>query len=265
MQKTEPLEKRPLRRMPVPPVSGPALNVLALKFPRLSVPAWALLAWALLALPGLATPGQAADAPELKGLTARIQERYEQTRAFTAAFTQTLCNAARGTCKDSAGTLAFSQPHLVRWETTSPTPQLLVVGPEAVWDYQPDEAAAYKYGLDRVLDSKTVLRFLSGQARLEEDFYVEDGGRQDGGAGGLARLILTPKEPEPSMVAAEAWVDRSSAAVVRVLVTDFYGNTNDVRLSDIVVNPDLPEGFFRFTPPAGTAVFDNTAGPAAGG
>jgi outer membrane lipoprotein carrier protein len=107
--------------------------------------------------------------------------------------------------------------------------------------------------VEQVLGSKTVLRFLSGKANLEEDFYIEP---QD--AEGCVRLKLTPKSPEPSMVEATIWVNPDTALISRVEVVDFYANTNIVELDNLILNPDLPDRMFSFEPPKGVEVLDNT-------
>lgn len=194
-------------------------------------------------------------APALAGETAgHMQRQYEALTSFTAAFVQTLTNAQTSEKETRKGSIAFRQPSLIRWETTSPEKSLLVVGEAAVWDYYPGEKSAYKYPTTDVLSSKTMLRFISGKARLEEDFHVTEQGEKDG----LLVLDLIPKEPEPGLVQATVWVTPSTYLLSKVLLVDFYGNKNDLSLNDLLLNPDLPRSDFVFTPPAGTSVYDNT-------
>lgn len=193
--------------------------------------------------------------PALAGQTAaHMQQQYEALTSFTADFVQTLTNAQTGEKEVRKGTIAFRQPALVRWDTVSPEKQLLVVGDKAVWDYYVDEKAAYKYPTTDVLSSKTMLRFISGKARLEQDFYVTEHPEKDG----LLEMELVPKEAEPGLVQATVWVTPGTYMLYRVLLVDFYGNQNDLSLDNLVLNPDLPRQGFEFSPPAGTKVFDNT-------
>lgn len=193
--------------------------------------------------------------PALAGQTAaHMQQQYEALTSFTADFVQTLTNAQTGEKEVRKGTIAFRQPALVRWDTVSPEKQLLVVGDKAVWDYYADEKAAYKYPTTDVLSSKTMLRFISGKARLEQDFYVTEHPEKDG----LLEMELVPREAEPGLVQATVWVTPGTYMLYRVLLVDFYGNQNDLSLDNLVLNPDLPRQGFEFSPPAGTKVFDNT-------
>lgn len=196
----------------------------------------------------LAVPAQAEDT------AMRIQRQYESLTSFSADFSQTLTNAASGEAEKRSGSIHFRQPQNILWETKTPEPEVLLVGDTAVWNYFPSEEVAYKYPVDQILGSKTVLRFLSGKANLKEDFYIEETPAQDGGA----RLKLIPKNPEPTMVEAEVWVKADTAMITKVLVVDFYANTNEVELDNVVLNPDLPDGMFRFAAPQGVDVLDNT-------
>lgn len=201
----------------------------------------------------LAAP-QAMAENETAALTKAMQQRYETLTSFTATFKQNLKNASSGQTELRKGTLAYRQPGLVRWETKTPEPELLIIGKNTVWSYFELEESAYKYTVDQVLSSKTVLKFLSGKARLEEDFYVSFTGRENG----LNKLELIPKQPETEMVQAYLWLTDEQALLQKVQVIDFFGNENTVELNAVVMNVDMPDSLFSFTPPKGTDIYDNT-------
>lgn len=195
-----------------------------------------------------ASPGHAQD------LVGKIQATYEKLQAFDSSFIQILRNTASGEEQERKGMLFFKNPDLVRWETTEPESELLVVGRNIVWDYFDEEKVAYKYATDEILDSKTMIRFISGQARLDKDFWI----KQEPAENGLVKLDLAPKEPEPQLVQAYVWVDSDSALVRRILLQDFYGNENELIFSDMRLNPEMPADLFEFTPGPDVEVFDNT-------
>ncbi|MBU1003112.1 MAG: outer membrane lipoprotein carrier protein LolA [Proteobacteria bacterium] len=195
-----------------------------------------------------------ARAADVAALTASMQARYESLESFSAAFNQEMLNAASKETQLRKGTIVFRQPGLIRWETTEPEPELLVVGSQEVWSHFPLEKAAYKYTVAQVLSSKTVLRFISGKANLQDDFWVTSLGREEG----LEKLELIPKEPEPEMVQAYLWLTPQHSLLQKVQIRDFFGNENTVTLTGIVMNPDLPDSAFRFAPPPETQIYDNT-------
>ncbi|MDD3313286.1 outer membrane lipoprotein carrier protein LolA [Pseudodesulfovibrio sp.] len=199
------------------------------------------------------------DLPDL------IQRRYETLRTFRADFVQELTNVSSGDVEVRKGRIWFKQPSQVRWETTDPEKELLVLGPDHAWDYIEDEKLAIKYSVAGLLDSKTIIRFISGRANLKEDFIVKtewqgaDEVRAKWGKGCVV-IQLVPKEAEPGMVLAYIGVDPKTGLLRQVMIVDFYGNGNEVRLSNVELDPDLPQSMFEFTPPADTHVEDNTQG-----
>lgn len=129
-------------------------------------------------------------------LTDQIQKRYDTLQSFRAFFLQTLTNASSRETQERLGTIVFVRPRFIRWETTSPEQELLIIGKDTVWDYFPEEETVYRYSVEQALSSKTMIRFLSGEANLKEDFTVKDLGAD----GDFRHLKLIPKEPEPNLV-----------------------------------------------------------------
>ena len=200
-----------------------------------------------------AVPALAADPTELAG---RIQKKYASITAFSAGFSQAIRNAASGDVEHRSGSFDFKKPTLVRWETVKPEKELLIVGANAVWDYFEEDKEAYRYSVQEIINSKTMLRFLTGKANLTEDFLVASGKPEEAGPG-QAVLQLAPREPEPGLVMAKVWVDLSTDLIARIFIQDFYANTNDLTLTGLVVNPKLSDSLFAFTPPKDAKVHDN--------
>jgi outer membrane lipoprotein carrier protein len=199
------------------------------------------------------------DLPDL------IQKRYETLKTFRADFVQELTNVASGDVEERTGRIWFRQPSQVRWETETPEKELLLVGQDFAWNYIESEQLALKYGVATLLDSKTILRFISGQANLKEDFVVktEWQGADEVRARwskGFTVLQLVPKEAEPGMVLAYVGVEPQTGLLRQIMIVDFYGNGNELRLSNVELDVELPADMFTFTPPPGTQVEDNTQG-----
>ncbi|WP_297218327.1 outer-membrane lipoprotein carrier protein LolA [uncultured Desulfovibrio sp.] len=180
-----------------------------------------------------------------------IKERYRTLESFSASFEQKLLHKESGNTETRTGTLRFKKPLLIRWETTSPSPELLVVTEKEIWDYLPDEEVAYRYSPDLVQDSRSIIQVLTGQSALDRDFDITEEGTENG----LRKLHLYPKEPSTQMVEAFLWVD-SSHLILRADIIDFYGNHNDVTFSAFKSNAGMPASTFRFTPPDGVDVED---------
>lgn len=184
----------------------------------------------------------------------QIQRQYETITSFQAEFVQELGVAASRETEERRGLLFYQQPGLIRWETRTPEEELLVVGPEEVWNYFAEEETAYRYPSREVLGSAMVLRILSGQARLDEDFLTEEDLVAEAG---WRKIRLVPRNPEPNLVEAVIWVDEETFLLRRLRAVDFYGNTNQITLHDLRLNPVLEPALFTFTPPEGVVVLDN--------
>lgn len=194
----------------------------------------------------VASAAQAAD------IAATIQARYEKLRTFSATFEQTLTHKESGSVEKRQGNLLFQKPLLIRWQTDKPHEETLVVTHKEIWDYLADEEIAYRYPLELVRDSRTIIQVITGQAALTKDFDVKEAGQENG----LAKLHLYPKEPAPQMVEALLWVEPSTGYIRRASIIDFYGNSNDVRFTQFKPDTSLKESDFTFTAPKGVEVED---------
>jgi outer membrane lipoprotein carrier protein len=196
-----------------------------------------------------------ANAADVSSITDNVQKKYQSLTSFTADFTQVLFNAASKDKDTRTGRIVFSQPALIRWETEKPEKELLVVGKDVVWNAFPGEKSAYRYSVEDMLGSKTMLRFLSGKGNLREDFHIQE---EPDAPDGQVKLKLVPREAEPNLVLAYAWVDVKTYMLARISIEDFYGNINDLTLSNVKLNQPESKDQFQYTPPKDYSIFDNT-------
>ena len=212
---------------------------------------WGLALTILVLAVGGTALAEDTDPPQLP---TRIQAQYEHLQGFETEFVQVLTNASSGEQQRREGTISFAKPRHIRWETTAPESELLIAGPETVWDYFAEEEVVYTYSSDQVFQSKTMLRFISGEANITEDFYIQ---RQES-ENKWVKLKLIPKKPEFNLVLAYIWVDPETALLRQVLLVDFGGNGNKLTFTDIQLNPEFKDGWFRFDPPEDVTVLRNT-------
>ena len=194
----------------------------------------------------------AANSPRLNAVVKEVQRVYGAMDAFQANFTQKLTHRESGSFEMRDGTLLFKKPLLVRWETSKPHAELLIINNRDIWNYLPDEKIAYRYAPELAKDSHTLIRVVTGQARLDQDFFVEEDGKEDG----LLRLRLYPLEPTQQMVEAGIWVDPAAYLIKKANIVDFFGNGNEVTFTGLNTKQKLEEKSFDFAPPKGVAVED---------
>jgi outer membrane lipoprotein carrier protein len=189
-------------------------------------------------------------------LTDRIQKRYDTLQSFRGFFLQKLTNASSHEVQERLGNIAFVRPRFIRWETTSPENELLIIGKDTVWEYFPEEETVYRYSVEQVLSSKTMIRFLSGEANLKDDFTVTDLGMD----GEFRHLKLIPKEPEPNLVEGEVWVRPGQDMLEKIRLVDFFGNVNELELTGLELDVPVDQKEFELVPPKGTEVIEGLKG-----
>ena len=180
----------------------------------------------------------------------QIQKQYTTITSFQSEFSQELTNAASGESEQRKGEIWYQKPEHIRWHTTCPEEELLVSNGDVVWDYFPDEKVAYKYSLEGRFDSKTMLKFISGEVNLKQDFRIQVLG-SDPDFFEWTKVRLEPIEPEPSLVMAFIWLEPETDLIRQVLLEDFFGNSNRLTFEDIRLNieKDLQPSLFTFDPP----------------
>ena len=188
------------------------------------------------------------------GLTATIQMKYDGITSMRAEFSQTLLHKESGAKESRTGVLQFKKSLLVHWETKAPSPELLIVGKSEIWNVFPDEEVAYKYPLSLVQDTRSIVRVITGQSRLEQDFTFENEGTENG----LTKLHVYPKEPVQALVEAIFWVDPPSGLIRKFRIYDFYGNENEITFTNQQIDVSIPESAFVYKPGKGIIVEDRT-------
>ena len=194
----------------------------------------------------------AAANPGVNTVVREVQRVYGALDAFQASFTQKLTHRESDSFEMRNGTLQFKKPLFVRWETASPNAELLLINSKGIWNYLPDEKIVYRYAPELDQDSHTLIRVLTGQARLDRDFSVEEDGTEEG----LLRLHLYPLNPTQQMVEAGIWVDPAAYLIKRAVIIDFFGNSNEVIFTTLNTKLKLDEKSFDFMPPKGVVVED---------
>lgn len=226
-------------------------QVLSCGMPRALFRGAATGAAVVLAAAFLATSAVAAHA---EPLAVRLQNAYAAVGSMRAEFTQQLTHKESGSKEQRSGVLTFKKPLLVRWETKKPSPELLVVGKNVIWNVFPDEELAYKYSLAIAEDAGGIIKVITGQARLDQDYDLEGEGRE----GGLITVHLYPRQPSQSLVEAALWIDPGTYLIRKIRTYDFYGNENEIAFTRQEVGAAAGDAAFSYAPPGNFLVEDRT-------
>lgn len=203
---------------------------------------------------GSAAPAarQGSGAVTAETVTRKVQDRYDATRSFTAAFKQEMRLESGGQVLRSAGKVTFQRPGKMRWSYEQPEPQAIVADGDFLWIYQPADHQVLKAPLREAFESRTPVSFLLGVARIERDFDSELLKAADDGS---VRLRLKPREDKNGNLGTLTLeLDPVTYDIRAAIIQDSLGNTTRVTLEDLRRNQPVDADAFKFEVPYGADV-----------
>lgn len=200
---------------------------------------------ALASLMGLPTPAVAAEAPDA---VAALRGFVRDAKSGRGDFTQTVTSADGSRQRTSSGTFEFQRPNRFRFTYQRPFEQTIVADGQKVWTYDPDLNQATSRRLTQALGA-TPAALLAGGS-LDEPFTLAPQPARDG----LAWALATPRDRDSPFQSLRVGFRGGELAVVEVV--DGFGQRSVLRFSGFQTNVPVPDGRFRFTPPAGADVIE---------
>lgn len=203
---------------------------------------------------GLSSLSFAAEPPPLEESISRLQQIYEKTQDFQAAFVQeTTVKSIRKTDVEE-GIVYFKNPKQMLWDYRKPKAKKLIINAQKAWLYLPQDKAVYIQESDKIFKSEALIKFLSGLGKLKEDFTIKYApGALD--KGGNYLLQLYPREKGASYQYLQMTIDKKSFYIVRVSFDDVMGNATVLSFSGMKMNTGLPTKLFQFQKPADVSIF----------
>ena len=210
----------------------------------------AMAAWACLPAAALA---QERDSDAYRVLE-EAAEKFASVESLCARFQQVTEVTLIGLTTRGHGTLCEKHPNLFSMRFADPEGDVVLVDGTYVWTYYPS------------MDKRQVIRFTAGGAGAGFNFFqaflsepetkyvaVHEGVEDIDGVV-TERLGLLPRDSSSSFRSATVWVAVESRLLVRVRINDDNGSVRTLTLSDIRLNPELPEDHFTFHPPPGARI-----------
>lgn len=204
-----------------------------------------MTAWAC--LPAAAT-AQARDSDAYRVLE-EAAERFASVESLCATFEQVTEVTLIGLTTRSRGTLCEKHPNLFSMRFADPEGDVVLVDGTYVWTYYPS------------MDKRQVIRFTAGGADAGFNFFkaflsepeakyvaVYEGVEDIDGVA-TERLGLLPRDSSSAFRSATVWVGAESRLLVRVRINDGNGSVRTLTLTDMRLDPELPEDHFTFHPP----------------
>lgn len=212
------------------------------------------IAVAAIALVAIASASQAAStsSPQLKSLLDRLQKHYQQTKSFSAKFSEEI-SPEGGAKRDRTGTVYYRKPGQMRWEFEGEDHQTdqetIVSDGKLIYDYQPDLNQVVETPLEQAFKSSSTAAFLLGIGDVQRDFDASMPVTPP--SDGLTHVVLTPKKGNDSF---DMGVDPKTLDLRALRLTDALGDVTNLAFSDLRRDTPLDDKLFTFTPPAGADI-----------
>lgn len=218
----------------------------------------AIAAAPLVATTAQAAPTKASEAVATKNLNAYLSKVSSLEANFTQTTQVTNSVAKRPVANQGlksshlnqkfSGIMQVKRPGQFRWETTSPSKQLIVTSGQTVWIYDPDLEQAVRQQMDEQVGNTPAL-LLSGQASsIMKSFKVTQPDTKQ------AYFVLYPKDKDG--VFESLGMRFVNNAPSQMILKDSLGQQTTIQFSNVKLNPALNSSLFNFTPPKGTDVID---------
>ncbi|MDP2324764.1 MAG: outer membrane lipoprotein chaperone LolA [Gammaproteobacteria bacterium] len=192
-------------------------------------------------------PGIAADDTG----EARLHSYLANVHAMQGEFRQQVIDSRGQVLEDASGLVAMQRPGRFRWDYQTPFERVIAADGARVWLYEAD--------LDQVTIRKlssgigdTPAALLTGKESVLERFDVAKSWTE----GGLSLVRLIPRSAEADF--AGVTLGFHGAELRQLLLDDRLGQQTRIDLSAIRTNPTLSPDLFRFQPPPGADVIDDS-------
>lgn len=171
-----------------------------------------------------------------------LRDFFTGLETLQADFEQQVIDEDGRLTQSSRGEMWIQRPGRFRWDYEQPFHRQIVADGARLWSYDEDLEQVTVQAAGEVL-SATPAMLLSGERPLEQVFILEN----DAG-----NVRLLPRTDDSNITALTVALE--DGMLSRIQAQDSFGNTTTFRFSKLRRNPTLPEGLFRFVPPAGADV-----------
>ena len=174
------------------------------------------------------------------------------TKSATARFEQKVFDRSGKAVESASGTFAFARPGKFRWTYDKPHQQVLVGDGTRLWIHDPDLNQVTVKRMEGAISS-TPAALLAGKEDITALFTLRDAGT----SGGLNWVEATPKEPDTGFERVRLGLQGKTLAAMEL--NDQLGGRTLLRFSDLKANAPVAADAFRFTPPKGADVMEDSA------
>ena len=207
-----------------------------------------------LALASLAATAPAQSAQDLVDRAATANARLNSVRA---EFRQTLTNPLTGTTQSSSGQILRKKPNLLSISFT--TGDRVVADGSTLWVYLPSstpgQVMKMPFNNGNAASVDPADQFLnSPRSRYTAAFA----GSATVGGRSTHAVTLTPKRQNSGLTRAKVWIDDIDYSPRQFEIESANGLVRRVVITSFMPNPNIDRSAFRFTPPKGAKIVDQS-------
>lgn len=162
---------------------------------------------------------------------------------MSGRFEQQLVDEHDTVVETSAGSVDIHRPGRFRWTYVEPYEQVLVADGLNIWSYDVDLAQVTVKPQSQVLAS-TPAALLGGAAGVLDDFEFIDSLSDRG----TEWVMLRPRDPDSGFNQVD--LGFTDGTLTRMIFRDNLEQSTLIALHDVVVNANIDESRFIFSPPA---------------
>jgi outer membrane lipoprotein carrier protein len=180
-----------------------------------------------------------------------IENRYNKTQSLELGFSETY--TLRGHKRTESGKLFLRKPGRMLWQYTAPPGKLFVSDGQYFYYYSPEDNRAEKMKMKEADDLRAPLAFLLGRLNFKEDF-----GQFRSMPQGQDALITAIPKSDKLPYTEVSFLSSPDFEIKHLQVRGQDGSLLEFAFDGEKKNPALPEGMFKFTPPAGADYVDSS-------
>jgi outer membrane lipoprotein carrier protein len=199
------------------------------------------------------TPPGGGEQPDQGGAATlrRAAAAYENVRSLQADFVMQLENPLLRQRLTSRGTLYQRQPDRIALRFSDPAGDLILGDGQFFYMYQPSNNPDQYFRQPAAAAGETGVNLMAqfvGNPVERFNFTAEGGESVAGRSAQVLNLVPRQRADYRSL---RVWIDDRDSLVRRFEITEHNGAVRRFDLSNMQVNPSIPDAIFRFTPPAG--------------
>ncbi|MDC9522206.1 outer membrane lipoprotein chaperone LolA [Pseudoalteromonas sp. Angola-31] len=193
----------------------------------------------------IATPSFADDSQAL-------QDKLATLKSFKAQFSQNVTDPQGQAVMQGEGTIALKQPMMIRWQQTNPDDTLFVSNGDKTYYFDSFAEQVTIMDTHSLIDSTPFVLLTSKDPAQWEKYSVQ---ATDSG------FSVTPNKGVESQVEQlDITFASNEQGLAKLVVTDNSGQLSSFSFNNTQVNTALDTSTFKFTPPEGVEIDDQSNG-----